>query len=92
MATDSKTPVIAAIVGNTLVTASKFVAWALSGSSSMLAESIHSLADTANQILLLVGIQRSRKPPTRLLKFGSGQERYFWNLVSACAIFFLGLR
>jgi zinc transporter 9 len=90
MASGSKTSVIAAITGNTLVTISKFVAFALSGSSSMMAESIHSLADTANQILLLIGIRRSVKPPTRLFKFGFGQERYFWNLVSACGIFFIG--
>jgi zinc transporter 9 len=90
MASSSKTSVVAAIAGNTLVTISKFVAFTFSGSSSMLAESIHSLADTTNQILLLIGIQRSLKPPSRLFKFGHGQERYFWNLVSACGIFFVG--
>ncbi|MBW2277659.1 MAG: cation diffusion facilitator family transporter, partial [Deltaproteobacteria bacterium] len=75
---------------NTLVTISKFVAFSLSGSSSMMAESIHSLADTTNQVLLLIGIKRSVRPPTKLFKFGFGQERYFWNLVSACGIFFIG--
>jgi zinc transporter 9 len=90
MASGSKTSVVAAIAGNTLVTISKFIAFAISGSSSMLAESIHSLADTTNQVLLLIGIQRSHKPPSKLFKFGFGQERYFWNLVSACAIFFVG--
>jgi len=90
LASGSKTSVIAAIAGNTLVTASKFVAFFFSGSSSMMAESIHSLADTANQLLLFIGIKRSVKPPTRLFKFGFGQERYFWNLVSACGIFFIG--
>jgi zinc transporter 9 len=90
MASGSKTSVIAAIAGNSLVMVSKFVAFALSGSSSMMAESIHSLADVTNQVLLLVGIQRSRTPASKLFKFGYGQERYFWNLVSACAIFFVG--
>lgn len=90
MASGSKTSVIAAIAGNTLVTVAKFIAFALSGSSSMMAESIHSLADTTNQVLLFVGIKRSIKPPTKLFKFGFGQERYFWNLVSACGIFFVG--
>ena len=90
MASGSKTSVIAAIAGNTLVTITKFIAFFVSGSSSMMAESIHSLADVTNQALLFVGIKRSAKPATRLFKFGFGQERYFWNLVSACGIFFIG--
>jgi zinc transporter 9 len=90
MAQGSKTSVVAAITGNSAVMISKFVVFAISGSSSMLAEAIHTLADLFNQVLLLVGIQRSRRPPSKLFAFGHGQERYFWNLVSACGVFFIG--
>jgi zinc transporter 9 len=90
MAQGSKTSVIAAITGNIVVTISKFVVFAISGSSSMLAEAIHTLADVFNQVLLLIGIQRSRRRRSKLFAFGHGQERYFWNLVSACGVFFIG--
>ncbi len=82
--------VITAVVANGLVTIAKFVGFALSGSSALLAEAIHSLADTANQGLLYLGIKRSRRVADVKYHFGYGQERYFWNLVSAVTIFFLG--
>jgi len=83
-------PVLAAVFGNATVTIAKFIAFALSGSSAMLAEALHSLADTMNQALLWVGLVRSKKGADREHQFGYGQERYFWNLVSAITIFFLG--
>jgi zinc transporter 9 len=83
-------PVIAALVGNTLVTVCKFVVAFASGSSSMFSEAIHSLADTANQALLLVGLRRSRKKADRGFGYGYGRERFFWAIISACGIFFVG--
>jgi len=82
--------VLAAAIGNSLVTASKFVAWGISFSPSILAEAIHSLADTLNQILLFIGIRHGEGQPTALYPFGKGRARYIWNLVSAMGIFFVG--
>ncbi len=82
--------VLAAVIGNSLVTAAKFVAWALTFSPSLLAESIHSLADTLNQVLLFVGIRHGEGKPTAAYPFGKGRARYIWNLVSAMGIFFVG--
>ncbi len=82
--------VVTAVIANSLVTVAKFVGFALSGSSALLAEAIHSLADTANQGLLYLGIKRSQRVADVKYHFGYGQERYFWNLVSAVTIFFLG--
>lgn len=83
-------PVLAAIIGNATVTTAKFIGWAISFSPSMLAEAIHSLADTLNQILLLVGIRHGSGKPTPMYPFGKGRARYIWNLVSAMGIFFVG--
>lgn len=82
--------VLAACIGNSLVTASKFVGWGVSLSPSMLAEAIHSLADTLNQILLFIGIRHGEGKPTAAYPFGKGRARYIWNLVSAMGIFFVG--
>lgn len=82
--------VLFAVAGNALVTAAKFVAWMFSLSPSMLAESIHSLADTLNQVLLFVGIRHGAGKPTPAYPFGKGRARYIWNLVSAMGIFFVG--
>ncbi len=83
-------PVATAIVGNTLVTISKFTASFASGSSVLLSEAIHSAADTLNQVLLLIGLQRSTKKADDVFEYGYGNERFFWALISACGIFFLG--
>jgi solute carrier family 30 (zinc transporter), member 9 len=82
--------VLFAIAGNALVTAAKFAGWMVSLSPSMLAESIHSLADTLNQVLLFVGIRHGAGKPTPAYPFGKGRARYIWNLVSAMGIFFVG--
>jgi cation diffusion facilitator family transporter len=88
---DSSTKVVyAALVGNVLVAASKFVAAALSGSSAMLTEAIHSTADMANQILLLIGNRRSRTPPDATHAFGYGLEIYFWTFVVAVMVLLAG--
>lgn len=82
--------VVTAVIANGLVTIAKFVGFAFSGSSALLAEAIHSLADTANQALLYLGLKRSQRPADEKHPFGYGHEQYFWNLVSAVTIFFLG--
>ncbi|MFT5524878.1 MAG: zinc transporter 9 [Pirellulaceae bacterium] len=88
--TSSKGAVIAAIIGNGLVMIAKFVAFFVTGSGAMLSESIHTLADLLNQILLLVGIQRSAHGPDDEFEYGYGAEQYVWALISAVGIFFLG--
>ena len=82
--------VVTAIIANSTVTVAKFIGFAFSGSSALLAEAVHSLADTANQCLLYLGLKRSQRVADGKYHFGYGQERYFWNLVSAVTIFFLG--
>lgn len=86
----SKGAVVAAIVGNSLVMLAKFGAWVATGSTSMLSEAIHTLADLLNQILLLVGIVRSGKTADPDFDYGYAAERYVWALISAVGIFFLG--
>jgi len=91
MAVDSsRTAVIAALVGNTIVAIAKFVAFFVTGSGTMLSEGIHTVADVMNQVLLLIGIQRSQKDPDEDFEYGYGQERFVWALMSAVGIFFLG--
>jgi len=90
MAHGSKRAVASAIVGNGLVMIAKFVAFLFTGSAAMLSESLHSLADTLNQILLMVGIVRSSRAADKRFPFGYGPERYVWALMSAVGIFFLG--
>ena len=83
-------PVMAAVVGNALVTAIKAVAALASGSSVMFSEAVHSLADTLNQVFLLIGVKRSSKKSDEGFGYGYGNERFFWALLSACGIFFVG--
>lgn len=82
--------VVTAVFGNTLVALMKLIAWVMTGSSVMLSEGIHSVADTANQALLFLGIKRSERPADDDFQYGYRQERFFWALISACGIFFLG--
>ncbi len=82
--------VLAALVGNFGVAISKFIAWSLTGSSAMLAETLHSVADTGNQVFLLLGLKLGRKAPDEAHPFGYGRERYFWAFVVALSIFSVG--
>ncbi len=86
----SKSAVITAIVGNACVMCAKFVAYFATGSGAILSEAIHTFADLLNQILLLVGINRSAHGANENYAYGYGAERYVWALISAVGIFFLG--
>jgi cation diffusion facilitator family transporter len=82
--------ILAALAANAGIAAAKFVGYLITGSSSMLAESVHSVADTANQGLLLWGQRQARREADRLHPFGYGRSRYFYSFVVALVLFTLG--
>lgn len=90
MASSSKKVIYAALIGNSLIAITKFFAAAITGSSAMLSEGIHSLVDTGNQVLLLFGLKRAAQPPSSRFPFGHGKEIYFWSFVVAILIFAVG--
>ncbi|MBA3281417.1 MAG: cation diffusion facilitator family transporter [Acidimicrobiia bacterium] len=82
--------VVAALFANAAIAVAKFVGFAVTGSSSMLAEAVHSVADSGNQGLLLLGGRRAKKGADEAHPFGYGRERYFWGFVVALVLFSLG--
>src|SRR5918911_2170888 len=82
--------VVAALAANLGIAVTKFIAFALTRSSSMLAEAIHSLADSGNQLLLLLGGRRARKEATALHPFGYGRERYVYGFIVSVVLFSVG--
>ncbi|HEY3938401.1 MAG TPA: cation diffusion facilitator family transporter [Bryobacteraceae bacterium] len=87
MASQSKIAVLAALGGDLAVTVTKFVAAAITGSAAMWSEGIHSAADSSNQVLLLIGMRRSKRRSDTEHPFGHGKELYFWSLLVAVLIF-----
>lgn len=78
------------IATNSVIAVSKGFGWLVTGSPTLFAETVHSLADVGNQVLLKVGEVRGRQGPDETHPFGRGQEKYFWALVSAVSVFFIG--
>jgi cation diffusion facilitator family transporter len=87
---DSKKVVLAALAGNLAIAACKFAAAYLTESTATLAEAVHSVADTGNQGLLLIGMRLALKPPDERFPFGRASERYFWPFVVALMLFSVG--
>ncbi len=84
---DHQEAVLAALVANLAIAVAKFVGFAFTGAASLLAEAIHSVADTANQGLLVLGTRRARRRPDERHPFGYARERYFWAFVVAMVLF-----
>ena len=82
--------VFVALIGNIIIAVAKFLVFIFSGSIAILSEAIHSFADTGNQILLLIGTKRAKKPADEKHAFGYGKEEYFWAFMVALLLFFMG--
>ncbi len=90
MAGSGTKAILAALFANAGIAVAKFVGYLITGSGSLLAESVHSVADSGNQALLLLGGKRARRDATSEFNFGFGRERYFWAFIVALVLFTLG--
>jgi cation diffusion facilitator family transporter len=90
MAEESRTAVVAALLGNAALAVLKGIGAAVTGSAAMLAETFHSIADTGNQVLLMLGMHLADRPPDRAHPFGHGRNVYFWAFVVSVMLFTLG--
>jgi len=88
--TASNRTLVIALLANLGIAVSKFVAAAITGSSAMLTEGVHSVVDSTNQLLLMWGRRQAKKPPDKYHPFGYGRELYFWSFVVAVLVFSLG--
>jgi len=89
-AVDSTRAIFYALGGNAAIAVAKFVAAAITGSGAMFAEALHSGADCGNQLLLLMGMRRAKRPPTAEYPLGFGKEIYFWSFIVAIMLFSVG--
>lgn len=90
MASGSKKVIYAALIANAIIAVVKFIAAAITGSSAMFSEGIHTTVDTGNQLMLLLGLKKAKKPADKLHPFGYGKEIYFWSFIVAIMIFAIG--
>src|SRR3954451_16665523 len=88
--TSSKFAIYVALLADFAIAVTKFAAAIITGSSAMMSEGVHSLVDTVNEILLLVGIKSSKKPADENRPFGYGKELYFWAFIVSLLIFAVG--
>ena len=89
-ATGGTKTIVTALIANSTIAIAKFFGFLITSSSAMLAEAVHSVADTSNQALLLLGKKRSEKQPTAMRQFGHGRERFFWAFVVSLVLFSIG--
>jgi cation diffusion facilitator family transporter len=82
--------VLGALFANGVIAILKFIGAAMTGSSGMMAEALHSVADTTNQIFLLLGLRFYKRPASEKHPFGYGKERFFWSFIAAIFIFGVG--
>src|SRR5690348_12750758 len=87
---ESKVAVLAALLGNAALALLKGVTAVLTGSAAMLAETLHSIADTGNEVLLFLGMRIARRPPDEMHPFGHGKNVFFWAFVVSVMLFTLG--
>lgn len=90
MASGSKKVIYAALIANAIIAVVKFIAAAITGSSAMFSEGIHTTVDTGNQLMLLLGLKKANTPADKLHPFGYGKEIYFWSFIVAIMIFAIG--